>query len=129
MKCFQPIVAGGHEDARAPIPSDGFQQSLQAIAGWRDSVPASWMSTSMITPSREAVTALPFGGDAGVGQRLQPGNQAGLVQRLGIAELHLALVRGQPVLGQQADHRLTAGIGPLQRQLPPLAGPDNGVRG
>ena len=32
------------------------------------------------------------------------------------------------MLGQQADHRLAAGVGLLQRLLPPLSGPDPGVR-
>jgi len=41
-----------------------------------------------------------------------------LVQRLGVPELDLALVRVQPVLGRQANHRLTAGIGLLQGLLP-----------
>ena len=46
---------------------------------------------------------------------LQPRAQDRLAQVLGVAVLGLALVRGFPVLGQQTDHRLTAGIGLLQR--------------
>ena len=38
----------------------------------------------------EQVAALPLGGDVGVGHRLQPGAQDGLVQVLGVAELDLA---------------------------------------
>ena len=79
----------------------------------------------------EQVAALPLRGDVGVGHRLQPGAQDGLVQVLGVAELGLALARGFPVLRQQADHRLAASIGLLQRLLPPspqagsrCAGPD-----
>jgi hypothetical protein len=76
----------------------------------------------------EQVGALILRGDVGVGQRLQPGAQDGLAQVLGIAELGMALVGGLPVLGQQADHRLAAGVGLLQRLPPPLPGPDSGVR-
>ncbi len=51
-----------------------------------------------------------------------------LVQRLGIPELGLAFRGGFPMRRQQADHRLTAGVGLLQRLLPAFPGPDAGVR-
>ena len=41
----------------------------------------------------EQVAALPLRGDVGVGHRLQPGAQDGLVQVLGVAELGLAFAR------------------------------------
>jgi hypothetical protein len=62
------------------------------------------------------------------GHRPQPGNQDGLVEVLGIPEFGLALGGGFPVLGQQADHRLAAGVGLLQRLPPAFTGPDAGVR-
>ena len=51
-----------------------------------------------------------------------------LVQRLGIPELGLAFRGGFPLRRQQADHHLTAGVGLLQRLLPPCPRPDAGVR-
>ena len=76
----------------------------------------------------EQVAALPLGGDVGVGHRLQPRAQNSLVQVLRVAELRRALVRAVPMLRQQANHRLAAGIGLLQRLPPALPGPDTGVR-
>ena len=51
-----------------------------------------------------------------------------LFRCLGVPELGLALAGGFPVLRQQADHRLTAAVGLLQRLLPALPGPNTGVR-
>ena len=74
----------------------------------------------------EQVAALPLRGDVGVGHRLQPGAQDGLVQVLGVAELDLALTRVQPVLRQQADHRLAASTGLIA--APPSTAPQAGSR-
>ena len=50
------------------------------------------------------------------------------MQVLDVAELDVAFRRVQPVLGQQADHRLTASTGLIQRLLPPLPRTDPRVR-
>ena len=122
---------GGHGKCSAPIPSARrrVQQPLQAHGVQHHRLPAigdvDFGGGAVVG---EQVAALPLRGDPGVGHRLQPGAQDGLVQTLGVAVLGLALVGGFPVLRQQADHRLAAGVGLLQRLLPPLAGPDTGVR-
>ena len=108
--------------------AQSLQQSVQAVAGQRDRLPAiTDLDFGGSTVDGEQVAALPLRSDVGVRHRLQPGNHDGLVQRLGIAELSLALGGGFPMLGQQANHRLAAGIGLLQRLLPPFPGPDAGV--
>src|SRR6476660_6188376 len=65
--------------------------------------------------------------DSGVGDRHaefdgahdRVGNN-GFMQVLGVAELNFALTRVEPVLREQADHRLAASTGLIERLLPPL---------
>jgi hypothetical protein len=76
----------------------------------------------------EQIAALPLRGDVVVRHWFQPGAQDGLMQILGVAELDQAFRRLQPVLRQQADHRLATRTSLIQRPLPPLARPDTSVR-
>ena len=122
---------GGHGKCSAPIPKARKASSSRCkpTVSKTTGCPPSAMSTvGGGAVVGEQVAALPLRGDVGVGHRLQPGAQDGLVQVFGVAELGLALTGGFPVLRQQADHRLAAGVGLVQRLLPPLAGPDAGVR-
>ena len=122
---------GGHGKCSAPIPSARRPSSSRckpSVANTTGS-PPSTMSISVVGPSpanrsqrchSEVMLVSGTGSSRATQDRL--------VQRLGVAELGLALVGGFPVLGQQADHRLAAGVGLLQRLLPAFPGPDAGVR-
>ena len=125
---------GGHGKCSAPIPNARRPSSSRCkptVSNTTGSPAIADVDLGGGAVAGEQVAALPLRGDVGVGHRLQPGDQDRLVQRLGVAELGLALGGGFPVLRQQADHRLTAGVGLLQRLLPALpragcrcAGPD-----
>ena len=75
---------GGHGKCSAPIPSarSAVQQPLQAHGVQHHRLPAiADVDFGGGAVVGEQVAALPLRGDAGVGHRLQPGAQDGLVQR------------------------------------------------
>ena len=103
-------------DAR---PANPVPQPIQPPGG-----KAHRVAVTDINPGRRAVaeqiTPLP-GRGFGAGIRLQPGAEDALVQRFCGAVLGQALHTGFPLFGQQAHHRLAAGVRAPQRLRPPLA--------
>ena len=122
---------GGHAKCSAPMPRARKASSsrCRATRASKTGSPPSAMSISEVGPwsgnrSQRCHSEVMLVS----GHRLQPGAQDGLVEALGVAVLRRALMRAVPMLRQQADHRLAAGVGLVQRLLPPLAGPNAGVR-
>jgi hypothetical protein len=76
----------------------------------------------------EQVNPLPFLGYPRAGRRLESCAEDALVHVLRGAELGLALGRVLPLLRQQADHGLAAGVRLLKGVLPFDAGTDAGLR-
>ena len=122
---------GGHGKYSAPIPNARrpFSSRCRPSVANTTGSPPSPMSISVVGPSptnrsqrchSEVMLVSGTGSSRAHHDRL--------VQRLGIPELGLAFRGGFPVRRQQADHRLTAGVGLLQRLLPACPGSDTGVR-
>ena len=112
--------AGGHTkfSGPTPVPSIALRSRYSAAVLNRTGGPSS-TAISRLGAVGEQVTALPFGGDVGIAEVLQPRAQDLLAQAFGGAVLGLALVRGFPASGQQTDHRFTAGVALKQLALPP----------
>ena len=121
---------GGHGKYSAPIPnarSPSSSRCRPSVANTTGSPPSTMIAVVGPSPANrsqrchsEVMLVSGTGSSRAHHDRL--------VQRLGVPELGLALGGGFPVRRQQADHRLTAGVGLLQRLLPAFPRPDTGVR-
>jgi hypothetical protein len=112
-----------------PQRPKAIQQPPQTLGGQDNRLPAiPDVDVGGGASAGEHVAVLPLRGNFAALNGLQTGAHDGLVLILGVAIFGLTLRRAFPMLRQQADHRLAAGVGPVQRLLPPLSGPNPGVR-